>query len=370
MNTKKNTHASDILPLMLAAVLGPACAGTPAGADESDTSGAESSVSDTGETGDSDTGEPEGIIVDASDPEGWVYLRVDGTQVEAPDTPEDSLDWDLGFRRTQIKTNSGTSGAHLAGGRLGPDGSVYDEITTSPTTRFRADVLLPIPGPPGSGEFSGNTALNDWFAYDEATHEVSPKDQVFLVRSAVGDYAKLQIRAYEDGVFTLGLDPVDREVNVEAIEVDASDDAAWVHLDLRLAEPTAPEDPAADGGWDVAFSRTQVQSNSGTSGVGIGGALDPMQTELSAIESAPAGAYAIDEMLPLPGPPGSGEFSGNPVLNGWYDYDTVNHVVSPKDMAFVLRTADGGYAKLKITGYEDGVYALTWAYAGAGQIDF
>jgi hypothetical protein len=45
-------------------------------------------------------------------------------------------------------------------------------------------------------------------------------------------------------------------------------------------------------------------------------------------------------------------------------------VVSPADAAFLVRTADGGHVKLRITGWAAGVYTIEWAYAGAGQTTF
>ena len=77
-----------------------------------------------------------------------------------------------------------------------------------------------------------------------------------------------------------------------------------------------------------------------------------------------------DEMLPIPGPPGSGESSGNPVLANWYDYDMETHVTSPKDAAFILKTASGDFVKLQVIEYQDGVMTLDWAYAGPGQTTF
>jgi len=68
--------------------------------------------------------------------------------------------------------------------------------------------------------------------------------------------------------------------------------------------------------------------------------------------------------VPEPGPPGSGTFSGNPVLSAWYDYNPRTHEVTPRPVAFVVCTADGGVARLRISGYGQGVMSLEYTYAG------
>ena len=47
------------------------------------------------------------------------------------------------------------------------------------------------------------------------------------------------------------------------------------------------------------------------------------------IQFAIVASYAADAMLPVPGPPGSGEYSGSPTLAAWYDYDATTHAVTP-----------------------------------------
>jgi hypothetical protein len=142
-----------------------------------------------------------------------------------------------------------------------------------------------------------------------------------------------------------------------------------VYLDLRSGSTIEVADPATSGAWDVALSRTRIATNGGTSGAGAGAAADPGLASLALITAA-TGTFVVDAPLAVPGPPGSGTYSGNPALAGWYDYDAATHAVSPKPKAYVIRTADGGFAKLAITAYQSGTYTIDWAYAGAGRSDF
>ena len=75
-------------------------------------------------------------------------------------------------------------------------------------------------------------------------------------------------------------------------------------------------------------------------------------------------------MLPIPGPPGSGEFSGNDVLGGWYDYDPKTHAISPKAAVFLVQGGDGNWAKVQFAGYDDGEVTLQWVWTGPGRFDF
>ena len=346
------------------------------------------------------------IAVDASASDVWVYLDLGTKSVVDVSSPSTSTDWDMAFSRTQIKTNSGTSGDAMAGARSPLDGASYSAISTSPTVGFLIDEMLPVPGPPGSGEYSGNPVLAEWYNYDGSTHEVSPKDEAFLIRAADGNYFKTQITAYDDGLYKMQSSVLNRLVETQTSTLDVSDNTSWVYMNFRVGDVATPTDSETSLLWDVGFQGASVQTNSGTSGQGEGGAIDPSVASLSEIESPPAGQgcylmsqghickcelsenecsdeggiwtgqcdcdadYSVDEMLPIPGPPNSGDFSGNPVLNGWYDYDADTHVVSPKDKAFVVRTADGGYVKVKVTDYSDGALTIDWAYAGAGKSDF
>tara|TARA_B100000683_G_scaffold275898_1_gene328062 strand:+ start:3690 stop:5396 length:1707 start_codon:yes stop_codon:yes gene_type:complete len=345
------------------------------------------------------------LTVDASTENEWSYMDMTTGLTLAPASPETSLDWDIAFSRTQIKTNSGVSGAGL-GGAMIATGTDWDAMSTSPTVGFSADEMVPLPGPPGSGEFAGNSVLSDWYDYDMETHVVSPKAVVFLVRKADGTYAKLQILSYDDGVFTLKTESVEREVEVHSNLMPSSSEDEFVYFRFDKGIAVEPESPESTTNWDIAISRTKFQTNSGTSGSGEGGAVESGVANLADVNSAPDGsgcylmnqghvcdcemsleecteasgiwtsqcecedAFAVDEMLAVWGMSAMGEYSGNPVLDEWYDYDMSTHAVTPKDTSFIVRTAEGNYVKMKVTDYVDGEVSIDWSYAGPGRTDF
>ena len=308
------------------------------------------------------------LSVDASASDSWVYLDASNGEVVSVSEPQDSDAWDLGFQRTYIRTNSGVSGDGLGGARKA--NMNYEVVTSAPTTGFTEDQALePLPHQGDAPAIQAHKVLSNWYNY--ANQTVSSKEETYLIRTAGGEYAKLQILDYSSGVYDVRLETVPRQVVDVTTDVNASDDEKWVYLNRRSGEFVEPSEPKDSKAWDLGFKSTMMRTNSGTSGDGDGGAIAPEGADaLSAISTAPQSGYTVDEMLPVPGPPGSGDFSGNPVLDEWFNYDFETHVVSPKEKAFALRLADGGYARLQVLDYEDGTLKIRWSYAGKGQTQF
>ncbi|RMH39585.1 MAG: hypothetical protein D6689_16075 [Deltaproteobacteria bacterium] len=312
--------------------------------------------------------------VDASREGVWVYLDLETKAEVDPATPDDSDDWDLAFQRFKIKSNGGASGTGGVEVAVLPDAD-FDALSRAPEVGYIVDA----PDSDDDDEDPDTAFLggDGWYDYDPSSHTLSPRDIVYVVRTVEGGYFKLQMLDYYDDAGTSGFPtfrwgPVEPPAGSppEPLVVDASDGSAWVYVSLRLGAIVAIDDPGASTDWDLGVSRTKLRTNSGTSGPGAGGAVDTGATAIEDVASAPTDGYEIDTMLPLPGPPGSGEFSGNPVLNGWYDYDPTTHTTTPKAAVYVVRTADGGFAKLQIADYADGVLTVRWAYAGAGSTEF
>lgn len=114
-----------------------------------------------------------------------------------------------------------------------------------------------------------------------------------------------------------------------------------------LRENTLVQDSASTE-WDVAFSRTTIYTNSGSSGPGDGGAI-VLDQSFEATTMAPSEGYAIDtSSTNLAIPTGSD--------NGWYHYNPSTHIITPiEGKTIVIRTADGEqYAKINILSYYKG----------------
>lgn len=321
-------------------------------------------------------------IVDATSMDVWQHLDLDtGLSTDESDA------WDLAFSRFRIRTNGGASGPGGVQVAALP-GQSFDTLTMAPEEGWTVDI------PDGDADDDTepdnvfNNGTDDWYAYDPETHALTPKDVTYAIASTVGRFYKLRIDGYYDdagspGVLRFrwaaiappasalpdaGVDPLDGGVAPDAgeeplppgaIVVDASDPTAWVYLDAETGLVT-PTDPSTGLGWDLALRRTEIRTNSGTSGAGVGGAREyDGALAFDDITDATTFGYAADELL-TSGRPGAEPVSMSPVLAGWYDYDPATHRVSPGDRTYLVRTATGGYAKLRVWRWRDGEYALSF----------
>ncbi|WP_342088367.1 HmuY family protein [Dyadobacter sp. OTU695] len=112
---------------------------------------------------------------------------------------------------------------------------------------------------------------------------------------------------------------------------------------------TGKEVPAADAktkNWDIAFSKTTIATNSGTSGPGEGGAI-VLEKPFDQVSEAPKEGYKTDGDAGFAIPGGSG--------NSWYKYDMSVHAILPiPGRTLLVKTADGKIAKVEIISYYKG----------------
>jgi len=127
----------------------------------------------------------------------YLYVDLAGGKVEISDVDAlASSRWHIALKRANIRANGGDSGpggvtvAVIAAPSL-------DQVTAAPAdAEFGADdwatddctyVGLPA-GEPAS-------RLGDWYGYDDRTHQVAPKPQVYVIRTSGAAY-KLRIATY------------------------------------------------------------------------------------------------------------------------------------------------------------------------------
>lgn len=148
----------------------------------------------------------------------------------------------------------------------------------------------------------------------------------------------------------------------------------WIYYSLSQGKEVtvAEENHQTDLTWDLAFNRCNVRTNSGLSGNGKGGAQDTGKTSLDAVEEVPAGTFTTDVTAKITASfTGTGitemESTLNPLLTAAVTVDTSNPPPKyiPNEHVYIVRTADGNYAKIQIEGFynDEGVSGfVTFSY--------
>ncbi len=323
-------------------------------------------------------------VVDATSHTEWAYLDLDTGHAIETDDPASSREWDIAFKRFYVITNGGISGtAGVAAARITP--MAFEDLREAPMTGWildGEDTELDDDTGTDSAFNGGPESQNDWYAYTPGTHNLSPKpDLVFVVKTGEGNFIKLAFLAYYDGAGTpayvqlvwtpiartdidlpdggvstrpdgsLGRDAGMMEpIPEDALTVDGSarDEFAYVRVGEGVVSIT---DPTTSTDWDLALGRAIVRTNSGTSGAGGGGAASAGIVPYDSVVSVGDVDFAIDAL--------SEDESTNPILGSWFTYDIATHTVTPKRDIWLIRTATGGYAKLRIWSWNDGVFQIS-----------
>ena len=143
--------------------------------------------------------------VDASGEEERVYVDLESISQVFPASPANEPDsWDIAFQRSDIKINSGASGAGAVGIHDIFEGD-WEAITAVPADvdyhRDDVDALAFVTYPEGGGSCSGVDTDYGWYHYSyfcnegDGIHHISPRDVVYIVKD--GDqFWKLRMLGY------------------------------------------------------------------------------------------------------------------------------------------------------------------------------
>lgn len=304
----------------------------------------------------------DGFMIDASAAMEWTYVSLSSQRVVSVSAPSESADWDLAFRRTEVRTNSGTHGMSGVGAGKESDDD-YDALVATDTFDFVSDAEVDS-GRPGVSPAELNPVVGNWFDYNPSSHSLTPRDTCFVIRGGDGSYYKLAFLDWADGIYALRASTLEHTSPSRELTLDASDSDAWAGVDLSQegGEPDATR-------WDVGASRTRWRSHGGESAEGMAAVAVLTLEDIDALDDPSefeGYAFVADTEIP-PSRPGATGYVGNAALSDWFDYDGTTHLVSPKSRVFLVRTRTGELAALQIIGWEDGVYRLAMRYAGPRQ---
>ncbi|MEO0603351.1 MAG: HmuY family protein [Myxococcota bacterium] len=251
------------------------------------------------------------LTVDASDPDAFVTVDLADGSLGSDRT---GMAWDLAFRGTTVRVNSGPSGpGNAAVGLMAtPIGVPDDEAAIRALTpESTEDLFVDELGIPSPQQDEVVSVIDDTFYnYDASSGDLSENDTVgFLVRSADGaSYSRLRVTNIDfltrsgNGVesFTLALEPAGADDFGEAMLFTSSvPSEGSVCFDIDTEAEVACEGAE----WDVRFGyfgrTTFIYANGGDVGPGEGGLLGPvdwaeLETWTSATED-PGGLDRTDD---------------------------------------------------------------------------
>jgi len=340
-------------------------------------------------------------LVDASSTTAWSYLDLETGLAVTPTDPTTERTWDIAFQRFKVISNGGVSGM---GGALVARviDTPFADITQAPESGYIADAPDGDIDRDDTADSAFTNGTNDWYNYDVATHRVSPREDItYIVRTPemhffpareTSNFYKVQLNGYYDAAGSPGflrfrwaavlppasvmvadagmrpdagalpdapmIDAGGTPIPTDAIRVDAADREALVYFDIETRSVVTPANPATDTVWDLAFRRVLIQTNSGSSGAGLGGALSIEGVPYASVTSTSTTGFEIDALMASerPGTPPS---SASPILGAWFNYDFTTHIVTAKDITYVVRTGTGTFARMRVWSWTEGAFAFS-----------
>ena len=340
--------------------------------------------------------------LNASDEQKWVYFSFQtGTTVEVTN-PKTTDNWDIAFNRYNIRTNGGVSGIGEAE-VVNTNSKDFAAVTKAPAEGYEKDKEVTEYGRPRPGQtqpsetkseknpvISGTVNKQDskgWYNYTppkqgENTPHFEITKYVYVLKTAKGGkYVKIQLTGYtndknETGYITFTYDflteketakPAEKVAldfsgsEAKEVQLDATGD--WKYFSLKNGEVT-PATPADDLTWDIAFKGYYVKLNGGTSGKGKAEVFRTEEKDFTKITEAPKKGFEKDKEVTFTSRDGSSSKENvSPILTGGFGSTTgaiglnpaniakYGNVYGPNEWVYVIKTADGTYAKVQVTDF-------------------
>jgi hypothetical protein len=162
----------------------------------------------------------------------------------------------------------------------------------------------------------------------------------------------------------------DRLVGPVLYTLEARAAEQWTFFDFsRGSVVEVPHQFGVD--WDLAFQRHKIVANGGaTNPKGKGAILNLREVAFDEVLEAPPEGYVEDTIASINADTLTTE---NLAIKAWYHYNFLTHVLRPKSHVYVIRTADGKYAKLRLVSYycdggqASGCFTIEYVYRGDGS---
>ncbi len=279
-----------------------------------------------------------------------------------------STDWDIAFKKSYIKTNGGVSGNGGAkavdltvNGIVGAD--AFAEVDSSDamavqTGQWKTDVY--------------DFALDSLWNYNQATHQLSTKQYVYILSDAMGNMVKFQLlnvigggQPPQQGAMVLKYFYQSNATSTAldgAAEVDTIDAPGGFYYDFSSGRVVTPADPTSTKEWDIRIYSYDVFLNGSVFGPGLAAAF-PVYDGLSDRTDFDA-VTNVNQF----GPPRwvADEMQSAFTATDWYDYNFSTHVLTSKMNSYLVQVGGKTY-KVEIVSYYDpdtqasGTFTFHWA---------
>jgi HmuY protein len=153
---------------------------------------------------------------------------------------------------------------------------------------------------------------------------------------------------------------VDNGDGTATITVDATDEEKWVYVDLGELAHVEPADPATSADWDLGMQRFHFALDGGISGAGEGELAVADGAALADVTEAPADGWSTDAADDPKDEDALPELAFETAADGWYDYNFMSHVLSPKERVYAVRGGAGDLFAMQIEAYYDDAGSPAW----------
>ncbi len=171
-----------------------------------------------------------------------------------------------------------------------------------------------------------------WGSFQTQPQGFSPGDQVRVLESPSPATAS-------------GEETTAEQMEVIRYTVDARDPDVLVLFDFSDGSVVGGD--VSEPGWDLAFRRTRLLTNSGvTNPSGPGGAVDLGELPLGEAIVPASVVFSVDVL--------GGEDEDdpeNPAAGHWYTYSFISHIVSAKPNTYLVRTGEDMDALIQFDSY-------------------
>jgi hypothetical protein len=134
-------------------------------------------------------------LVDAVSDDAWRKLDLDSGEES-----DDEKKWDLSFSRYRVRINGGISGPGSVS--VATLSEAFDAVKDVPAAEEFRGEDPDSTGDDGDADAEPDNAFyssgDDWFSYNLMTHELTPRDVSFVVKSTEARYYKLRFIDYYD----------------------------------------------------------------------------------------------------------------------------------------------------------------------------